>query len=253
MFCVCFYFSWGSLWLHRPKTPNYKGLNKIEIYLFFSFKPRWSRVVWCLEDPTTFIFLFYQLALGVHSQGHLMFGNSPQGRNFSHQVGIPRSKEEEGGIVNTANCYSKLIWSLLTEVINRTRLLVDTRVGSGQLEAPHPCLGMYILPTIPIQGAISSMQPWNSRVLLRPPGLGIWLNPIKPLYKVLRFWAVVWTLLFLQPTRTSLRSKSPFLWKLPPTNRDGAASFFGLSLTSLYGDSFEFSPQGTPEPTESCC
>ena len=71
--------------------------------------------------------------------------------------------------------------TLLEEVIERTWPPVDPRTGHRQSEASHPSpvLGMYVLPTVLALGATSSMQPWESNVLLRPSGLCMWLNPIK--------------------------------------------------------------------------
>lgn len=49
--------------------------------------------------------------------------------------------------------------------------------GNRRLLTPSLVLGMYILSTIPILAP--RMHPWESNVLLKPPGLYLWLNSVK--------------------------------------------------------------------------
>lgn len=46
--------------------------------------------------------------------------------------------------------------------------------GKKRFLTPSPILGIYIPPTTFIPGAVSRMQPWERKVLLRPSGL----NPL---------------------------------------------------------------------------
>lgn len=65
------------------------------------------------------------------------------------------SSTQEAG----SNAYLTVCWM-------RSLLQVDLRAGPRKSEAPHPLLGMYILPTVPTR-----MTPWETKVLLRPTGL----------------------------------------------------------------------------------
>lgn len=75
----------------------------------------------------------------------------------------------------------------------------------------------YMFSTVLTVGAVLRMQPWESKVLLRPSGLYMWLNPIK---------TSIWTLkiqvgrcrdlLISQPPKTSLISDFPRSLKQAP-------------------------------------
>lgn len=109
---------------------------------------------------------------------------------------------------------------------------LNPQTGPGHLEdSPSPTLvfEMYVLPIVPILDATSGTQPWERNVLLRPSGLYLWLNPVKAFIQTLKILAGrCRDLLVLQPLKTSLIHKFPCLLKLPPTNLEWSASFFGL-------------------------
>ena len=74
---------------------------------------------------------------------------------------------------------------------------------------PSCVLGMYMLPTIPIV----ETQPWESKVLLRSPGLCPWLNPVTAslwTFKDAGRW--VWWASHLVAPKMSLISKFPYLF-----------------------------------------
>ena len=96
---------------------------------------------------------------------------------------------------------------------------------SQKLVTSSPVLGMCIPPVILTLGIISKIQPRESKVLLRPPGLNRWLNQLRPLYKLLRFWQVGMELNLSMATQNK-----PHLLKLPPTHLEWSA----LSSVSPY-------------------
>ena len=113
----------------------------------------------------------------------------------------------------------------------------DMAAGPRHSEAPHPLsiLEIYVLLTIPIVGATSRMQPWESKVLLRPSGLNIWLNPVKA--SIYTFKILVGRcrdLFILWPPKTSFVNKFPCLLTLPLTNLEWSAFFFFWSLLALH-------------------
>ena len=52
-------------------------------------------------------------------------------------------------------------------------------LASEGLLAPSSVLCTSILPAFPIAGTVTKTQSWERKVLLRPPGLNTWLNPVK--------------------------------------------------------------------------
>ena len=76
----------------------------------------------------------------------------------------------------------------------------------------------------------SHSRPWERNVLPRPPELYMWLNILRPLYKLFLLQQQREPLIF----ETNLIVKFPCLWKLPPTNLGWPASFFSPSLPSVY-------------------
>lgn len=93
------------------------------------------------------------------------------------------------------------------------------------------------LPPIPMLGAVPRTWPWEKKVLLTASGLTMWLNPVKALDKLLRFW---WVRRSICPVVTQ---DEPCKWApllLPPATPSlgWSASFFSLSLPSVYRRQF---------------
>ena len=197
--------------------------------------------MWLLGDSMISIFLLYQ------PSSWLPFSSSPCGWNFSHQVGTPRSKKEEGRKVNKAHCYSKLNWSLLEEVIKWMWLRVDLRAGPGQWEAPHsfPCprnaCSAHYSPTMSCFQGCSlerAMCCWD-----HPDWICEWTQ-LRPLQKHSRFWWVDAEICSScgRPRQASYESSLAYL---PSTNLEWSAFVFGLFLPSMYWGQFQVFPQGT--------
>lgn len=89
-----------------------------------------------------------------------------------------------------------------------------------------PLLGRYTLPTLPTVGAISGTQCWERKVLLRPPGWYMWLNPVSLFIDFKILMGRLGGLLILKLPRIHL---IPCLWNWPPTTLDWPAP---LSLVS---------------------
>ena len=135
---------------------------------------------------------------------------------------------------------------LLEEIIKRTWSPTDLWAGLRHLGAPQPppCSWSVHPAICSYDGNCSKdVQPWESNVLLRPSRLYMWLNPIK---------ASMWTFKILEGRlqnsihllvpKTNLIWKFPCLLNLLPTNLEWLASFFHLSLPSVYGGQFQISP-----------
>ena len=136
---------------------------------------------------------------------------------------------------------NSLKWSLLSCWKMSLRgwncqLTLEQDWGNRRLLTP-PVLEMYIPPILLALGASSRMWLWESRTLLRPSdGIHHW-TPLRPLYKLLRFWRAGAEILW-RPRQASYVSS---LVVKPATYQSGVAvSFFGLFLPSEYGASFRF-------------
>lgn len=83
-------------------------------------------------------------------------------------------------------------------------------------------------------------------MLLRLPGPCVQMNPVRPQYKPLGF--LQWVQRSTHPVATQDKPhtcKFFCLLKLPPTNLECSASFFGLFLPSVYGSNFRFNPRSS--------
>lgn len=113
---------------------------------------------------------------------------------------------------------------------------------------PIPSLETYKLSTIPIVGAISMMQPWESEVFLRH------LAGVRDRILISSIWTFE-TLagkcvdLVLPPLKTSLICNFPCLLTLPPTNLDWSASSLVSPCPQCMrwgmGGSFKFSARNS--------
>lgn len=112
--------------------------------------------------------------------------------------------------------------------------------GHRRLLAPSPVLGMYILPTVPTEGAASRKQPWESQVLLRPPGWYTRLNTAKVSTQTFKILAGrCGDLRILGLLRTSLRGKFPCLLHLSLIHLKWPASLQSLPVLCVWGRVYE--------------
>ena len=136
---------------------------------------------------------------------------------------------------------------VLEEVIKKTWQPADPQTESRQLEATHPfpVLGMcFCLPSWLPEAALR-IQPWDRNVVLRLIGLSMWPNPLEA--SIETFKILVGgrrNLLVLGLPKSSLLRKFPCSLKLPPSSMGQPASFFRLSLASVYGGQFQITISG---------
>ena len=99
---------------------------------------------------------------------------------------------------------------------------------------------MYAPPTIPTLGA--RMQPWESKVLLRPSGLDSDWTLWRPLWKLKDSGGQVRrsTPPAATQDKPTLKYKFSCLLSLPPTNLESSGPFFSL-LPSVYRGEFQIS------------
>lgn len=80
-------------------------------------------------------------------------------------------------------------------------------------------------------------------MVIGPSALYMWLNPRKASHKFLRFWWAGVEICYLVAAQHNRACKFSCVLNLPPVNLEWPASFFSLSLTSLYGSQFLISPR----------
>ena len=115
--------------------------------------------------------------------------------------------------------------------------------------APPPSLKCTFYPLFPQREPFSRTQSWESKVLLRPSGQYIWLNPVKVSIQTFKTLASGREdlLIVLPLPKTSIICKSPCFFNLPPSNLRWFTSFFGLSLPSVYRGQFQILPGKLPK------
>lgn len=96
---------------------------------------------------------------------------------------------------------------------------------------PPPSLECTFCLSINHRRTISRMRSWERNVLLRLSGWNTWLNPLKTLHKLLRFW---WTGAEIYHPREASSVQFLCILNRPPTNLERTASLFCLSLPSVY-------------------
>ena len=91
----------------------------------------------------------------------------------------------------------------------------------------------------PAPEAAPRTQPSESKVLLRPSGRYMWLNPGEASIETFKILVGgCRDLLILWPSKSGLVFLFPYLIKPPPTNLEWSASLFGHSLSSVYKGQF---------------
>ena len=108
----------------------------------------------------------------------------------------------------------------------------------GGSSPPSLSLELMCCPPFPQLEPFSRMQPWKSKVVLRPYGQCTWLNSVKPLYKRYDSGGQVWRSTCLAAAQHKPHVKLPCLLHLPPTNLEWPAFFFSLSFPCVYGVQF---------------
>lgn len=111
-------------------------------------------------------------------------------------------------------------------------LTVQLDLGNGRCLAPPPVLEVYILSTVPRVELFSRIRPSECKVLLRPSGLIMWLNPVKS--STHTFKNLTNMEIYLSFVTQNMSYVFPCLLNLLPTNLEGPVSFFSLSLPCMY-------------------
>lgn len=127
-----------------------------------------------------------------------------------------------GGIVGwVCTCLLLLDLYFYQQCINiciktQTWSLVDLQAGPGSMKDSSPTPGVLgLTPTVPMLGAVSRPQPWESNVLLRSFGWYMWLNPVKASVYTFKILVVECRdLLILQPP-TSMDWSAPSVSPCP--------------------------------------
>ena len=121
----------------------------------------------------------------------------------------------------------------------------DPQAEPRQSEAPRPspALGRYTLPTVPTVGPIFKDAALREQCVVETTWMVYVTEPPLSLCVNLRFWRWVQRSTRLWVAKTSLVCKFRCLLNLPPTNLEWSASFFHLSLPSVFGGQFQISPR----------
>ena len=134
---------------------------------------------------------------------------------------------------------------MLEEFIKRTWPPIDSQSGPRQLEVSHPlpCPCKVYSTQVPSTHHSHSQSCFKDAALREQcviwdhlDGICDWTQ-LRPLYTLLNSGGQGWRA-HLVATKFSLVCKFPCLLNLPRTNLEWSASFFSLSLPSMYGGRF---------------
>lgn len=169
----------------------------------------------------------------------------PPLQSYSHQMGHLHAVEPLAdcpGHIMQERGYVRLYKSQSVGVKCQRRSLrrcdhqMTHGLDSGNQRAQFlPLLGMYAPFAFPIPSSAPRTHSWDRNVVLKS-GQYTWLNPVKTLYKLLRFWWVN-AEVYLSCTYPRLICKFHCLLKLLPTSLEWPTTFFCFSLLSGHGAS----------------
>lgn len=120
------------------------------------------------------------------------------------------------------------------------QLICQLDLGNWRLLILSSVLGNYVIPIISTLEATARTWPWESKVLLRPPGQICDWTQLRHLYKLKILVGRCRDLFILWSPKTSLLCKVPCSLNLPPANLEGYASPLVCLCPPCMGTSFRF-------------